>query len=187
MRNAIHLLLLMELVAIGAAGCATTQAKAPIERPALEVPPVPDRVIEQPPAPQMAPEPVPELPPVAPNPRPRPPQRDTSKPDPKPETPPVEPPPTTPSPAQPPVPPLRTASSPDTAEAARQISDTRNRAQKLLDDTDYRKLSREQQAQYDDAKRFIHETDEALKTKNFEFAKGVAEKAERLARELQGR
>jgi outer membrane biosynthesis protein TonB len=187
MRNTVHVMLLIALGTIGIAGCATTQAKAPVERPALEVPPVPTRVIEPPPPPQITPEPVPELPPVAPNPRPRPQQRDTTKPDPKPETPLVEPPPTAPPPAQPTVPPLRTASSPDTAEAARQISDIRNRAQKLLDDTDYRKLTRQQQAQYDDAKRFIGETDEALKDKNFEFAKGVAEKAERLARELQGR
>jgi outer membrane biosynthesis protein TonB len=187
MRNAVQVVLLMVLAAAGAAGCATTQANAPVERPALEVPPVPERVIEPPPAPQMAPEPVPDLPPVAPNPRPRPPQRDTTKPEPKPETPAVEAPPTAPAPAPPTVPPLRTASSPDSAEAARLISDIRNRAQKLLDDTDYRKLTREQQAQYDNAKRFIGETDEALKTKNFEFAKGVAEKAERLARELQGR
>jgi hypothetical protein len=187
MRNTIHVILLMGLVAIGSAGCATTQAKAPVERPALEVPPVPERVIESPPAPQIAPDPVPELPPAAPNPRPRPPQRDTTKAEPKPETPVVEAPPTAPAPAPPTVPPLRTANSPDTAEAARQISDMRNRAQKMLDDTDYRKLSREQQAQYNDAKRFIDETDAALKTKNFEFAKGVAEKAERLARELQGR
>lgn len=186
MRKVLAAILLAGLGAGGAA-CATTQAKAPLERPALEVPPVPARVIEQPPAPQPAPEPVPELPTAAPNPRPRAPQRDVNKPEPKPEAPPVEPPQTTPPPAQPPVPPLRTAALPDSAETSRQITDIRNRAQKLLDATDYQKLKPEQQAQYNNAKRFIDETDEALKTKNFEFAKGVAEKAERLARELQGR
>lgn len=175
-------------VAMGAAACATTQAKTVVDRPALEVPPVPPRVIEPAPAPPEAPEPVPELPPAPASPRPRPPQRDATKPEPKPEIPPVEPQPTTPPPpTQPAVPPLRTGSSPDGAEATRIITEIRNRAQNLLDGTDYRKLTREQQAQYDNAKRFIEEADEALKDKNFEFARGVAEKAEKLARELQGR
>jgi hypothetical protein len=186
MKTAFHIGLVLGLAA-GAAGCATTQAKAPVDRPALEVPPVPPRVIAAAPAPQLAPEPVPDLPPAPANPRPRPPQRDTSKPEAKPETPPVEAPAAPPPAQQPVVPPLRTGGSPDSAEAARQITDIRNRAKKLLDDTDYRKLTRDQQAQYDNAKRFIDETDEALRTKNFEFARGVAEKAERLARELQGR
>jgi hypothetical protein len=179
--------IILLLAALGASACATTQASAPVERPALEVPPVPPRVIEPAPAPLAAPDPVAELPPAPAPPKPRPPQRDTTKPDPKPEVPAVEPPPSTPPAAQPPVPPLRTASSPDSAEATRQISDIRNRAKKLLEGTDYQKLSQEQQAQYDNAKRFIDEADEALKAKNFEFARGVAEKAERLARELQGR
>lgn len=179
------IILLLGLATVSSA-CATTQAKAVVDRPALEVPPVPARVIEPAPAPPAAPEPVPELPPAPANPRPRAPQRDTTKPEPKPETPPAEPQPATPAPAQPAVPPLRTANSPDGAEATRIITEIRNRAQKLLDGTDYQKLTREQQAQYDDAKRFIGEADEALKTKNFEYARGVAEKAEKLARGLQG-
>lgn len=180
-------IIILLFVALGASACATTQAAAPVERPALEVPPVPPRVIEPAPAPLAPPEPVPELPPAPAAPKPRPAQRDTAKPEPKPETPPVEPQPAAPPAAQPAVPPLRTANSPDSAEATRQISDIRNRAKKLLEGTDYQKLSQEQQAQYDNAKRFIDEADEALKAKNFEFARGVAEKAERLARELQGR
>ena len=186
MRNSVRIILLLGLATVSSA-CATTQAKTVVDRPALEVPPVPPRVIEPAPEPREAPAPVPELPPAPANPRPRPPQRDTAKPDPKPEIPPVEPQPTTAPPAQPTVPPLRTGSSPDGAEATRIITEIRNRAKKLLDDTDYQKLTREQQAQYDNAKRFIDEADEALKAKNFEFARGVAEKAERLARELQGR
>lgn len=177
-------IIILLFVAMGAGACATTQAKAVVDRPALEVPPVPPRVIEPAPAPLEAPEPVPELPPAPANPRPRPPQRDATKPEPKPEIPAVEPEPATPPPAQPAVPPLRTGSSPDSAEAVRIITEIRNRAKKLLDGTDYRKLTREQQAQYDNAKLFIDEADEALKAKKFEFARGVAEKAERLAREL---
>lgn len=188
MRRTIRIGLLLGLSAAGASACATTKAETPVERPALEVPAVPPRVIEAAPISLNSPEPVPELPPAPVTPRPRPPQRDANKTEakPEPEAPPVEPEPVTPAPA-PTVPPLRTASSTDAAEATRQISDMRNRAQKLLDDTDYQKLSREQQAQYDNAKRFIDEADVALKAKNFEFARGVAEKAERLARELQGR
>jgi outer membrane biosynthesis protein TonB len=180
------IILLLGLATVSSA-CSTTQARTVVDRPALEVPPVPPRVIERAPAPPEAPEPVPELPPPPANPRPRAPQRDATKPEPKPETPPAEPQPATPTPPQPTLPPLRTGSSPDGAEATRMITEIRNRAQKLLDATDYQKLTREQQAQYDNAKRFIDEADEALKAKNFELARGVAEKAEKLARELQGR
>jgi hypothetical protein len=169
------------------AGCATTQAKAPVERPALEMPSAPPRVIEPAPSPEVMPDPVPELPPPPANPKPRPPQREASRPDPKLETPPADPAPVAQPPVQPVVPPLRTASSTDSAEATRQITEMRNRAKQLLDVTDYQRLTAEQRLQYDNAKRFIDEADEALKAKNFEFARGVAEKAEKLARELQGR
>jgi outer membrane biosynthesis protein TonB len=183
---------LLALVAGGSmagAACVTTQAKAPVERPALDVPPVPPRVIDPAPTPPPpVPEPVADLPapPAAARPRPQP-QREPARSDPKPETPAVEPPQATPPAQQSAVPPLRTGGSADAAQAARQIREIKDRAQKLLDTTDYRALTSEQRAQYDNAKRFIAEAEDALKAANFEFARGVAEKAERLARELQGR
>ena len=95
-----------------ASACATARAAAPIERPALEVPPVPPRIVEPAPAPDPGNfEPVADLPPEKPVPpasaKPRPssaretnnrePQKAESKP-PEP-LPVVEPPPTAPPPA----------------------------------------------------------------------------------------
>ena len=45
------------------AGCLTTRAQTPTERPALEVPPPPPRLIDPAPIPEPTPEPVPDLPP----------------------------------------------------------------------------------------------------------------------------
>ena len=81
-----RLALLMLLFPV-AAGCASAQAKSPVDRPNLDVPAPPPRVIEprvlyEPPPP----EPVPDLPvasPTSPRPRQTPPARE--KPDPKPE------------------------------------------------------------------------------------------------------
>ena len=52
-----------------ASACATARADAPIERPALEVPPVPPRIVEPAPAPDLGNfEPVADLPPEKPAP-----------------------------------------------------------------------------------------------------------------------
>src|SRR5881227_370335 len=67
--------------------CASAQAKSPADRPTLEVPPVPPRVIESKPIAPPPPEPVEDLPPVAPLPpraRTTPPPRDTARAEPKP-------------------------------------------------------------------------------------------------------
>jgi hypothetical protein len=179
------------LLGLAAAGCATTQARAPVERPALDVPPVPARVIEPAPLPPRGPEPVADLPPENPttNPRPRPqqPPRDP-KPDPKVEAAPADPakPPTQTPPAQAPVPPLRTQATPDGAQAARQIQEINERALRTLNTLDYQKLSDERKAQWQNAKLLISQSEDALKAANLEFAKNLAEKAERLANELRG-
>ena len=176
-----------------AAGCVTTRAQAPGPKmPALEVPPVPPRVIE--PA-AVPPSPVPELvedlppaqPPVAA--RPRPPARDTTqKPDPKPVEQPIAEQPSTAS-ANPPaaaVPPLRTARTGDGVQAERQIRDIIGRANALLGRVDYRKLTPERRKAYDQAKQFIDGAEGAIRDTKFEFALELADKAETLAKELQG-
>jgi outer membrane biosynthesis protein TonB len=192
MRNAIHVGVLLGLVAAAASGCATTQANAPVERPVLEVPPVPPRLIEPPPPPQLPPpEPVPDLPAAPANPRPRPQgaRDNNARPDPKvAETPPVEAPvPVAQPPVQAAVPPLRMPSTPEGAEATRQIREITQRAQGILNTVDYRMLTPERRAQYDSAKMFITQAEDAIKAANFEFARSVAEKAEKLARDLQSR
>jgi len=185
-----RLALLMLLVPV-AAGCASAQAKSNADRPNLEVPAPPPRVIESravyeaPP-----PEPVPDLPapsPSLPRPRPVPPARD-SKPDPKPELPPAEvPPPVTPLAASPTIPQLRTPGTADGAEAARQIREVIESAGRTLKSIDYRLLNAQRRAQYDSAKLLITQSEDALKSQNYDLAKGLADKADRIAKELPGR
>jgi hypothetical protein len=172
--------------------CATTRAHTTEPRPALEVPPVPPRVVEPvlpPPVPQIEPIgelPAPTSPPVRPRPAPRepaPPPKAEAKP---PETPPAD------APAagatQPPaaVPPLRTSRTADGAQAERQIRDILGRANTLLARVDYRKLSAERRKAYDQAKQFIEGAEGAIRDSKLEYVLELADKAETLAKELQG-
>lgn len=184
------------VVALGvgllSSACATTRAQTPTQRPALDVPPVPPRVIEPvlPPEPATL-EPIGELP-TAPATPPRPrsnPPRDTAreaKSEAKPpEAAPVE---ATPAPVTPPpqpVGPLRTSRTPDGAQAERQIKDTIGRANGLLAKVDYQKLSAQLQKVYNEAKQFAELAEAAIKDAKFEYALELAEKAETLARGLQ--
>ena len=177
--------LLGGLVATGA--CASAQAKAPAERPTLDVPAPPTRMIEPTPRPEpLLPEPVPDLPPAnAPNPRTRP-APPPVRTDPKPaETPAAEAPPPV-APVTPP-PQLRTSSTADAAEAEKQVRTVMESANKALNSIDWRRLSKSQQEQYDTAKRMITESDEKLKESKVEIARNLATKAERIAKELLGR
>jgi outer membrane biosynthesis protein TonB len=188
---------LLLLIAIGclagSAACASAQAKSPSDRPNLEVPPVPPRVIEarvvEPPPPEPA---VEELPPVAqlpPQKRTQPP-RDTAKVEPKPAEPaPATEQPAASAPVAPPVPQLRTPSTVDGAEATRQIHDVIERAKKGLGSIDYARLSTERRSQYENAKLMVTQSEDELKkpNSNLEFARKLAEKADNLAKELQGR
>ncbi len=53
-----------------------------------------------------------------------------------------------------------------------------------LDRTDYRALNAERRAQYDTARRFLQQADDALKVKNLVFAEQLADKAATLAAAL---
>jgi hypothetical protein len=190
MRSPLTLAVLLALAALGSA-CATTHAVAPVERPALEVPPAPPRLVEPVMLPQApGPEPVEDLPPppsaggASAKPRSAP---ATAKPDPKAEAPPVDSPPSPPPPPQAPVPALRTPDSPRAAEATKRIQEITGRAEALLKVTDFDALSRARKEQYLNAQLLISQADAAIKAANFEFARNLAEKAERLAKELQGR
>ncbi len=179
------LLLLGPLVA----ACASAQAKSAADRPTLEMPPVPPRVIEAAPVEPSQPEPVPELPtPPAPAPPPRarnpPATRETAKPDPKPEPPPVEL-TATATPPAPVLPQLLTPGTPEGPEAARQVSVVIERATKTLQSIDYRKLSTARKAEYDSAQATIKQSENALKTGKFDIALNLAEKAEGIAKELR--
>jgi hypothetical protein len=168
--------------------CATTRAQAPVNRPALEVPPVPPRVVEAVPLPTAPPpEPVGDLPTTAPPtaPKPRAAPRDTQKPEAKPaET--AEPPAQPAAPATSTVPPLRTARTGDGVQAERQVREIIGRANGLLARVDYQKLTPERRKAYDQAKQFIEGADLAIRDAKYEYALELADKAETLAKGLQG-
>ena len=127
-----------------------------------------------------------DLPPAnLPNPRPKPtPSREATRTEPKPETPAVETPPV--APVAPP-PQLRTPGTADGAEAARQVHDVLDRANKTLASIDYRKLNAAQRGQYDTAKNLIRQSEDALKASNFDIARNLANKADQIGKELPTR
>jgi hypothetical protein len=180
-----------------AAGCVTTKAAVPIERPVLEVPPVPPRVVEAAPVPEPERiEPVPELgtPPAATpstsKPRPSTPRdnRETQKPEPKPETPPApDPAAAAPPPQAAPPPSLRTPAMADATAAERQIRDVLRRARSGLQSVDYQRLTSDRKKRYDEATDFINQAEDAIKKANFEVAASLADKADKYSRELQPR
>jgi hypothetical protein len=189
MKTAFRATLLVALAAIGGSGCATTRAETPRERPALDVPPPPPRVITplpvfpEPPAP----EPVSDLPgsstqtPARPRPLR---QAEAPKVEAKPEE--AKPAETVPPTA--PVPQLRMPET-DPTQLTVQIRDIIDRTRKVLRGIDYGPLSNARKKAYDDANMFAKQAEDALKAEppNLVFAKELADKAERLARELQGR
>lgn len=188
------LLLWIAVASAAASGaCASAQAKSPADRPTLEVPPVPPRVIESKPLSPPPPAPVEDLPPVAPLPprtRTPPPPKEAPKPEPKPADPaPVteQPAPAAAAPATAPVPQLRTPETVDGAEATRQVHDVIERAKRELENINYQRLNNERRQQYESAKLMVTKSEDALKQSDFGLARQLAEKAERLAKELQGR
>jgi len=175
--------LLLMLLLAPLAACATAQARTPVVRPNLDVPPPPPRIIEPvtPPA-ERQPEPVEDLPPNPATPKPKP---APARPEPaKPEAPKTETPAETPPAAAPPLPQLRTPNAPD---AARQVKEIADRAMAMLNSIDWQALSKERQAQYNSAKTLIKQAEDAVTAGNVDFAKNLAEKAEKIAKELQGR
>jgi hypothetical protein len=193
MKRAVLLLLVGWL----SSACASASARTPADRPALEVPPPPPRSIEPTPKPEApGPEPVSDLPSSSspapanrprPNTREAPPRAEQQKPA-EPAQPPVtEPPAATPPVAAPPVPPRRTPNSASGPEAAKQVRDAIDRAQKALQGVNFQKLNNSQQRQYNYAKMMLQQCEEQLKTSNFDIARENADKAHRIATELQGR
>ena len=169
--------------ACGASACVSAQAKGEPGGPALVPPPppphtiIPVEIVEAPPAPPAAPVPTPVI--IRPSARP---------PAPRPEKPaekPVEKPDPGAAPAAgvaaPPAPLQTTA---NVTEVERAIRARMAQAGRDLDRTDYRALNAERRAQYDTAKRFVQQADEALKVKNLVFAEQLADKAATLAAAL---
>ena len=188
------LTLLLALL-VPAAACTAARAEVqPEEHPALAVPPVPPRVIEPLPAEAPPIEPVGDLPSTPSNPPRTRPQREPTRPaniDPKTEAKPPEKTTTDPAVAQPPpstqpVPPLRTPGTSDGPETAQQIRDTLDRAAKILGKVNYQALKADSRQNYDNAKSFMKQAEDALKANDVESAKSLANRAETIAKLLFG-
>ncbi len=171
-------------------GCAKAQAaKVAPEPPALDVPAPPPRVIietvevDAPPVP--AP-PDPRRPPVR-RPEPAATGRGT-RPEPRADTPRTD---ATPAeavrPAEESARPPSLQTTPTGADVERSIRLTLNRAAADLNRVDYRALNTDARTQYDTAKRFAQQAEEAVRAKNLVFARNLADKAGALAAQLAGR
>ena len=169
------------LVSVLASGCVRTPAKTTPDAPPLDMP-----------APQPIPlvtEPARNAPPRGrPAPRENPPRpAEPAKPV---EPPKIEPPIETPLPVEEaPRPPSTLQTTPTTAEGEveRGIRASLSRANLDLNRIDYRLLNADAKTQYDTAKRFIRQADDAMRAKNLVFAKSLADKAAALAAQLGGK
>ena len=179
----------MVLVAplLAAAGCAKARAAALPIGPPLETPLPPPRVVSSP----IESEPiVTAVPPIeAPGPRavPNAPRAAAPRPE-RTEPPPVAA--ATPPPAPPPAPPP-SEDPPRTLQTTANAGQLEQRVRGMLTNAgrdlsriDYRALGVDAQAQYDIAKRFTEQAEEALKTRNLPFAEQLADKAAALAAQL---
>jgi hypothetical protein len=80
--------------------------------------------------------------------------------------------------------------SPDTADdegVAKSVRDTLTRAEKNLNKVNYQALNPGAKAQHDTARRFIAQANDALKSRRLEFARYLADKADRLSASLLNR
>ena len=168
------------LCACAVSGCTHAAAKA-APSPPLDMPAPPPRDIEpSAPAAPIVDVPAPSTPPAQ-----EPARGAAPRPAPPPEQPRAEP----PRPAAPTRPPVTLQTTPATAdeEMERGIRATLARASADLDRVDYRRLGADARTQYDTARRFILQADEAARAKNLVFAKNLADKAFALATQLLGK
>ena len=175
-----------------AGGCSRLSARsAPEPPPPLDVPAPPPRIVEALGTESPAPGTLVDAPTsAAPSSRRPPPRVEVPKPEPKP----VEPPPTpvievSPTPVEPVKPATTLQTTPPGREAAleQEIRTTVESAGKTLSSIDYKKLSRGEQDQYDQAKSFLARAEKAIEEKNLVFARQLAENAQKMAAQLAGR
>ena len=159
-------------------GCASARAAAPAPMPMLAPPEAPPRVVaEYQPDPPLPAEPVsPEV--VTASPRPtRPARRDPPRPETaveEPQGPPVRAP-------QAPQPSLTMQNAGANAKADQSVRTLLAQAARDLERVVYQSLDTDGRAQYDTARRFMQQADEALKSRNVVFAGKLADKAATMA------
>ena len=180
-------LLLVGAIAAGS-GCARARASAVPAGPPLDVPAPPPRIVVPLQVEADVPEPEPTVPeePVRPPARPRAAAPAADAPARPPDVPKVaDEIPRPPSPAPPTT--LQPTPAAEQGEVERAIRATMSRAGGDLNRIDYRALNTDARTQYDTAKRFIEQAEEALRMKNLLFAKNLADKAAVLATQLSAR
>ena len=190
MKAAFFLLACAVATAGVSAGCARTQAKATLEPPPLNVPMPPPRVVETVLVEDAAPEP-PAQEPVADVTPPRqtstPTSRTARPPEPKPEPTEAAIKPEEAPRAATPAAPLQTLPPSQEKREEDNIRALLTVANGNLGRVDYRALGVNGRTQYDQAKGFIRQADDALKARNLVFARSLADKAATLAAQLAGR
>ena len=160
--------------------CATAKAAVATPLPTMVPPDVPPRVIaEYLPDPPLPAEPV-SAEAVTPSPRlPRPPRRDVPRTEPASEEP--QGPPVPPAAAPAPQPALALQSTGAGARADQSVRTLLAQAARDLGRVDYQALDADGRAQYDTARRFMQQADDALKGRNVMFAGKLADKAATMA------
>jgi hypothetical protein len=165
------------VAAAAGAGCATARAAAPAPLPTLNPPEAPPRVVaEYQPDPPLPAEPVSAEAVTAPPRSPRPMRRDPPRAGVSPEEPQGPPPP---PPAQ--TPSLAMQNTGANAAAEQSVRALMGQATRDLERVVYQTLDANGRAQYDIARRFLQQADEALKARNVVFAGKLADKAATMA------
>ena len=166
------------LTLLAGACAAKAQVRTEVPLPLLEPPPPPPRVVAEY---RPEPEPVVVAPPVEPVAPPRPPAR-TARPEQKPEPAAVTP-DLAESVARPsPAPSLTLTPAPGAeAQTVNAIRDLLGRATRDLSRVNQASLNPDGRAQFDSARRFIQQAEEALKSRNVVFAGKLADKAATMA------
>jgi hypothetical protein len=198
-KHAVAAVLMSGSLALAACG-ANAKAKTTPDNPPLDVPAPPPRNVE--PTEVETPQPVP-LPqePARNTPTRRTTPREQTRPEParpdaaKPEPPPAPAP--TPEPPKPAAPAteeaprapttLQTTPAGEENDVERSVRATITKATNDLNRVDYRTLNADARTQYDYAKRFIKQAEDAIRAKKLDFARTVAEKAAVVAAQLAGR
>lgn len=166
------------LAAAGLAGCAKAQASATPSMPTLAPPDVPPRVVaEYEPDPPLPAEPVSAEALTTPPRAPRIPRRDPPRAEVPVEEPQAPPQPVTATPA----PALALQMPGASAKADQSVRSLLGRAARDLGRVNYQGLDADGKAQYETARRFMQQADDALKARNVMFAGKLADKAATMA------
>jgi len=187
--RAVMPLCLLAVVALSA--CAHGQAKTIVELPPLDMPAAPPRVVEatepQQPAVVSLPDEPRSLPPRPATPTQRP--VDSQRPAEPPKTDQVATEPSRPAEESPKTPPpttLQTTPTQREGEVERRVRILIAQAMNDLNRVNYQALNVDARNQYDTAKRFATQAEEALRARNLVFANNLADKAAALAAQLLG-